>query len=383
LQVLPAGAAPGSPENVLPLVRDKIKLEAQAAHSSRMEVEQDGRTMNIGVIEVPSFYQDYNARAAGEADFTSTTADVRRLIEELQADGIDGLVIDLRNNGGGHLSEATSLTGLFVDRGPIVQLRNTNGRIEVLEDPVPEKTYDGPLAVLVNRYSASASEIFAAAIQDYNRGVVIGQQTFGKGTVQNLYPLDRYAPGSDPQFGQLTLTIGKYYRVTGGSTQHRGVLPDIELPSAVDLETVGESSRPSALPWDQIKPTDYVADAPLDTAVGLLQTSHSSRASSDPDFDFLVTDIAARTEEFSHDTVSLNLEQRKQEREDRQAANLARLNQRRAALNLEALPSLDDVADDEVPDIILDEAVAIVADMNQLAVTALAQNKAESQTSSE
>jgi len=335
------------------------------------------------VIEVPSFYQDYNARAAGEADFTSTTADVRRLIEELQADGIDGLVIDLRNNGGGHLSEATSLTGLFVDRGPIVQLRNTNGRIEVLEDPVPEKVYDGPLAVLVNRYSASASEIFAAAIQDYNRGVVIGQQTFGKGTVQNLYPLDRYAPGSDPKFGQLTLTIGKYYRVTGGSTQHRGVLPDIELPSAVDMETVGESSRPSALPWDQIKPTDYVADAPLDTAVGLLQTSHSSRASSDPDFDFLVTDIAARTAEFSHDTVSLNLEQRKQEREDRQAANLARLNQRRAALDLEALPSLDDVADDEVPDIILDEAVAIVADMNQLAVTALAQNKAESQTSNE
>ena len=383
LQVLPAGAAPGSPEKVLPLVRDKIKLEAQAAHSSRMEVEQDGRTMNIGVIEVPSFYQDYNARAAGEADFTSTTADVRRLIEELQADGIDGLVIDLRNNGGGHLSEATSLTGLFVDRGPIVQLRNTNGRIEVLEDPVPEKVYDGPLAVLVNRYSASASEIFAAAIQDYNRGVVIGQQTFGKGTVQNLYPLDRYAPGSDPKFGQLTLTIGKYYRVTGGSTQHRGVLPDIELPSAVDMETVGESSRPSALPWDQIKPTDYVADAPLDTAVGLLQTSHSSRASSDPDFDFLVTDIAARTAEFSHDTVSLNLEQRKQEREDRQAANLARLNQRRAALDLEALPSLDDVADDEVPDIILDEAVAIVADMNQLAVTALAQNKAESQTSNE
>jgi carboxyl-terminal processing protease len=383
LQVLPAGAAPGSAEKILPLIRDKIKLEAQAAHSRRMEVEQNGRTMHIGVIEVPSFYQDYNARAAGEADFTSTTADVRRLIEELKAEGIDGLVIDLRNNGGGHLSEATSLTGLFVDRGPIVQLRNTNGRIEVLEDPVPEKSYDGPLAVLVNRYSASASEIFAAAIQDYNRGLVIGQQTFGKGTVQNLYPLDRYAPGSDPQFGQLTLTIGKYYRVTGGSTQHRGVLPDIELPSLVDVETVGESSRPSALPWDQIKPTDYVADAPLDGAVSLLQTNHSSRASSDPDFDFLVTDIAARNAEFSHDTVSLNLQQRKQEREDRQAADLTRLNQRRAALKLDPLSSLDDVGDDEVPDIILDEAVAIVADMNQLAVAAMAQNKTEAKTAAE
>ncbi len=311
-------------------MRDKIKLEAQAAQKSRVEIEQDGRTLNIGVIEVPSFYQDYNARAAGAADFTSTTADVRRLIQELEQEGIDGLVIDLRNNGGGHLSEATSLTGLFVERGPIVQLRNTNGRIEVLEDPVPEKMYGGPLAVLVNRYSASASEIFAAAIQDYNRGIVIGQQTFGKGTVQNLYPLDRYAPGRDPKFGQLTLTIGKYYRVTGGSTQHRGVLPDIELPSSIDLEDVGESSRPSALPWDQIQATDYAADAPLDTAVTLLQDTHTQRALMDPDFDFLVSDIAARTAEFAHDTVSLNLEQRRTERESRQVAELARINQRRA-----------------------------------------------------
>ncbi len=383
LQILPAGAAPGSPEQELPLVRDKIKLEAQAAQKSRVEIEQDGRTLNIGVIEVPSFYQDYNARAAGAADFTSTTADVRRLIQELEKEGIDGLVIDLRNNGGGHLSEATSLTGLFVDRGPIVQLRNTNGRIEVLEDPVPEKMYGGPLAVLVNRYSASASEIFAAAIQDYNRGIVIGQQTFGKGTVQNLYPLDRYAPGRDPQFGQLTLTIGKYYRVTGGSTQHRGVLPDIELPSSVDLEDVGESSRPSALPWDQIQATDYAADAPLDTAVSLLQDTHTQRALVDPDFDFLVSDIAARTAQFAHDTVSLNLEQRRAEREARQIAELARINQRRAKLGMDAVETLEDVGDEEVPDVILGEAVAIVADMNLLATAALAQNKTTAKTGTE
>lgn len=383
LQILPAGAAPGSPEQELPLVRDKIKLEAQAAQKSRVEIEQDGRTLNIGVIEVPSFYQDYNARAAGAADFTSTTADVRRLIQELEKEGIDGLVIDLRNNGGGHLSEATSLTGLFVDRGPIVQLRNTNGRIEVLEDPVPEKMYGGPLAVLVNRYSASASEIFAAAIQDYNRGIVIGQQTFGKGTVQNLYPLDRYAPGRDPKFGQLTLTIGKYYRVTGGSTQHRGVLPDIELPSSVDLEDVGESSRPSALPWDQIQATDYAADAPLDTAVSLLQDTHTQRALVDPDFDFLVSDIAARTAQFAHDTVSLNLEQRRAEREARQIAELARINQRRAKLGMDAVETLEDVGDEEVPDVILGEAVAIVADMNLLATAALAQNKTTAKTGTE
>lgn len=383
LQILPAGAAPGSPERILPLVRDKIKLEAQAAQKRRIEVEQEGRQVHIGVIEVPSFYQDYNARAAGAADFTSTTADVRRLIGELEEEGIDGLVIDLRNNGGGHLSEATSLTGLFVDRGPIVQLRNTNGRIEVLEDPVPEKVYDGPLAVLVNRYSASASEIFAAAIQDYNRGIVIGQQTFGKGTVQNLYPLDRYAPGRDPQFGQLTLTIGKYYRVTGGSTQHRGVRPDIELPSSVNTEEVGESSRPSALPWDQIQATDYAADAPLDAAVGVLRNIHDERASADPDFSFLVSDIEARNAEFAHNTVSLNLEQRKLERESRQTGELARINQRREKLGLDPLASLEDVGDEEVPDVILGEAVAIVADMNQIAVTALAQNKTSASTSTE
>ncbi|MGB5623526.1 MAG: carboxy terminal-processing peptidase [Gammaproteobacteria bacterium] len=383
LQILPAGAAPGSPEEVLPLVRDKIKLEAQAAQKSRVEIEQDGRTLHIGVIEVPSFYQDYNARAAGAADFTSTTADVRRLIGELEQEGIDGLVIDLRNNGGGHLSEATSLTGLFVERGPIVQLRNTNGRIEVLEDPVPEKMYGGPLAVLVNRYSASASEIFAAAIQDYNRGIVIGQQTFGKGTVQNLYPLDRYAPGRDPKFGQLTLTIGKYYRVTGGSTQHRGVLPDIELPSSIDLADVGESSRPSALPWDQIQATDYAADAPLDTAVTLLQDTHTRRALTDPDFDFLVSDIEARTAEFAHDTVSLNLEQRRAERESRQAAELARINQRRAKIGMDPVETLEDVGDEEVPDVILGEAVAIVADMNLLATAALAQIKTTAKTGTE
>lgn len=383
LQILPAGAAPGAPEEVLPLVRDKIKLEAQAAQKSRVEIEQDGRTLNIGVIKVPSFYQDYNARAAGAADFTSTTADVRRLIQELEQEGIDGLVIDLRNNGGGHLSEATSLTGLFVERGPIVQLRNTNGRIEVLEDPVPEKMYGGPLAVLVNRYSASASEIFAAAIQDYNRGIVIGQQTFGKGTVQNLYPLDRYAPGRDPKFGQLTLTIGKYYRVTGGSTQHRGVLPDIELPSSIDLEDVGESSRPSALPWDQIQATDYAADAPLDTAVTLLQDTHTQRALTDPDFDFLVSDIEARTAEFAHDTVSLNLEQRRTERESRQVAELARINQRRAKIGMDSVETLEDVGDEEVPDVILGEAVAIVADMNLLATAALAQNKTTAKTGTE
>ena len=375
LQVLGAGAAPGSETNVIALIRDKIKLEAQAAQKERMEIQRGDQTLNIGVIQVPSFYQDYNARAAGADDYTSTTADVRRLIGELEEEGIDGLVLDLRNNGGGHLSEATSLTGLFIERGPVVQLRDTNGRIEVLKDPSPAKVYDGPLAVLVNRYSASASEIFAAAIQDYKRGVVLGQQTFGKGTVQNLYPLDRYAPGSDPRFGQLTLTIGKYYRVTGGSTQHRGVLPDIELPSHIDSSLIGESSRDTALPWDQIKATDFATDRSLDTALSVLSTSHEQRSAVDPDFNYLQADIAAVTAERAHNSVSLSLLAREQEREESRARELALRNERRAALGQEPVVSLDDLEEEEVPDILLDEAAAVVADMTDLSAAAMAQNR--------
>ncbi|MEM9057909.1 MAG: S41 family peptidase, partial [Pseudomonadota bacterium] len=262
LQVLPAGAPPGGSTKVLALTRDKVKLEAQAAQRDTINVPLDDGEATIGVINVPSFYQDYQARAAGDRDYTSTTSDVRRLVKELiEEENIDGLVIDLRGNGGGHLSEATALTGLFIEDGPVVQLRDFRERIEVLEDPVPSVVYDGPLAVLVDRYSASASEIFAAAIQDYQRGLVIGQTTFGKGSVQNLYDLNRYARSKTEGLGQLTLTIGKYYRVTGGSTQHRGVVPDIAMPSAVDTEEVGESTRPTALPWDQIRPTIFEADS--------------------------------------------------------------------------------------------------------------------------
>ncbi len=377
LQILPAGAAPGSQESVLALTRDKIKLEAQAAKKERLEIQRGDETLHVGVIDVPSFYQDFNARAAGEKDYTSTTSDVKRLIGELEEEGIDGLVIDLRNNGGGHLSEATALTGLFIDRGPIVQLRNTNGRIEVLDDPMPTKVYDGPLLVLVNRYSASASEIFAAAIQDYNRGVVVGQQTFGKGTVQNLYPLDRYAPGRDPQFGQLTLTIGKYYRVTGGSTQHRGVIPDIELPSAVDSELVGESARDSALPWDQIEATRYTAYEPLQAAVEILVDGQRKRSEGDPDYAYLVEDIEDQRSNQAHQSVSLSLEQRKREREETTERQLARLNERRASLGLEPAGTLEDVSADEVPDVILETAAAIVADMSDIPASSLAENRSE------
>jgi len=287
LQVVPAGALPGAGEKIISLTRNQVKLEEQAAKSEIISIPRDGREWTIGVIEVPSFYRDYRALSNGDKDYTSTTKDVKRLIGELESQGIDGLVIDLRNNGGGHLTEATALSGLFIDNGPVVQLRNSNGRISRLDDPdpVPRVAYNGPLAVLVNRYSASASEIFAAAIQDYKRGVIIGQQTFGKGTVQNLYSLDQYVRRPDDEgLGQLTLTIGKYYRVTGESTQHRGVDPDISLPSPIDTTVVGESVRETALPWDTIRTTEFRAGESLDGVIDSLTASHNVRSKADPDF---------------------------------------------------------------------------------------------------
>jgi len=364
LQILPADALPGSEQNIVDLVRDKIKLEEQAAHGDRIEVDHDGAPASIGIITIPSFYQDYEARSRGDKDYVSTTSDVRRLIEELEAEGIDGLVIDLRGNGGGHLSEATSLTGLFIPEGPVVQLKDTNGRIEVLDDPVPEVAYGGPLVLLVDRFSASASEIFAAAIQDYRRGIVIGQRTFGKGTVQNLYILDQYARRvPDPGLGQLTLTIGKYYRVTGGSTQHRGVLPDIDLPSTVDPERIGESSRDRALPWDQIKPTGFLAQEPLDNEIAYLTQYQNARMQGDPDIDYLMLDIAAADEARTQTAISLNKDARIAERERRQAEHLERENHRRVAMGLEPVESLDDIEIEDQPDILLDQATRIIADL--------------------
>ena len=230
LQVLPAGATPGSPEKTIELVRDKIKLEEQAAKKNLLEVPLDGNTYRIGVITVPSFYQDFAARSRGDEDYVSTSRDVTRLIEEFKAEGgIDGLVMDLRQNGGGHLSEATELSGLFIDRGPVVQLRETRGNIQVLDDPSPTAIYDGPLAVLVDRYSASASEIFAAAIQDYERGIIVGQQTFGKGSVQNLFqsrPRDarRRQRSIDPHDRQVLPSDRREHAAPRGNPGHRAAV---------------------------------------------------------------------------------------------------------------------------------------------------------------
>jgi carboxyl-terminal processing protease len=386
LQIMPAGELPGGKEKILSLVRNQVKLEEQAAKSEVITVPREGRDWKIGVIEVPSFYRDYRALSTGDKNYTSTTKDVKRLIGELEEQGIDGLVIDLRDNGGGHLTEATALSGLFIDNGPVVQLRNSNGRISRLDDPdpVPRVAYTGPLAVLVNRYSASASEIFAAAIQDYARGVIVGQQTFGKGTVQNLYSLDQYVRRPDDEgLGQLTLTIGKYYRVTGESTQHRGVDPDIDLPSHIDATIVGESVRESALPWDTIRTTKFRPGEPLDTTITSLSARHNERKVGDPDYQYLVEGIRDIEEVRAQKTVSLSMQKRLEEREEGVNRRLERENARRAALQLEPISTLEELESLDAPDVHLDQAADIVTDLAlmrelEAAPTQTARNDTES-----
>jgi carboxyl-terminal processing protease len=365
LQVLPAGAAPGTPEKTLEFVRNKVTLEAQAAQKEVRTITRGDKTLKVGVITVPGFYQDIQAQNAGDDNYRSTTRDVRRLVNELKTEGIDGLVLDLRGNGGGYLPEATALTGLFVDRGPVVQLKDTTGRLEVLDDPEPGVAYDGPLAVVVDRFSASASEIFAGAIQDYRRGVVLGQRTFGKGTVQNLVPLDRWS--QRPVSGQLTVTIGKFYRVTGESTQHRGVEPDVPLPSAIDLEEVGESSLEAALPWDRIASVPFTAARNLKTgtspAIAALALEEDARAQRDPDYRWLISDIAALDQLRSQRTVSLNLKARQDERAQQDKDRLARENSRRAAKGITAAKTVEEIEAADAPDIVLAQSTEVMGDM--------------------
>ncbi len=347
LHVLPAGAAPGSPEKTLEFVRNKVTLEAQAAHKEVKTITRNGKPLKVGVITVPGFYQDIAAQSAGDENARSTTRDVRKLIRELKTENIDGLVLDLRDNGGGYLPEATALTGLFIDKGPVVQLKDTTGRLEVLDDPEPGIEYDGPLAVLVNRTSASASEIFAGAIQDYHRGVVIGQRTFGKGTVQNLVPLDRWQ--QRPVNGQLTVTIGKFYRVTGESTQHRGVEPDVQLPSDIDMKTVGESALEAALPWDRIAGVPFrTSDRSADASIPTLVSDETQRADKDADYRWLVASIAALDTVREQKTISLNLDARKQERTQQDAQRLTRENSRRSSKGEAAFKTVEEIEKDKV-----------------------------------
>ena len=376
LQILSSGAIPGASEKIINITRNQVKLEDQAAKSNIISVPRENTEWNIGVITIPSFYRDFKSMMDGNRDYASTTKDVKRIIKELKEKNIDALILDLRSNGGGHLTEATALSGLFIENGPIVQLRNANGRISRLDDPDPSRrlAYDGPLIVLVNRFSASASEIFAAAIQDYGRGIIVGQQTFGKGTVQNLYPLNRYIKKpKDKEFGQLTMTIGKYYRVTGESTQHRGVMPDIELPSHIDLQLVGESTRKTALPWDTIRTAKFKLYNPaLENAIPSLSKKSISRSKTNDDLRFLIEEIEKLKNFRAKKTISLNLEQREQERNTEIQDQLKRGNERISALNLELgieapdfIKSLEELEQLDLPevDINLNEAAEIAADL--------------------
>jgi carboxyl-terminal processing protease len=367
LQLLPAGAAPGSAQKVVEFTRNRVSLEAQAAHKAMRVVQRNGHEVKVGVITVPSFYQDYDASRAGAKDYRSTTRDVQRLIGELRKDGMDVLVMDLRANGGGYLPEAESLTGLFIDRGPVVQLRDTTGRIEVDDDPDPSVFYSGPMIVLVDRFSASASEIFAGAIQDYGRALIVGQQTYGKGTVQNAHPLNYTIFGRKPELGQLNVTIGKYYRITGESTQDRGVTPDIALPSLIDASEVGESTRDRALPWDHIEPAAFRAEGDLKGMTASLQKLHDERTANSADFRYLHDDIAALDAMRSQKTLSLNIKTREAERQRQESERLQRENAWRAAHDVKPAKSLDEIKDDAAAGILLDEASQIAAD---LAVTA-------------
>jgi carboxyl-terminal processing protease len=363
LQLLPSGAAPGSAQKLVEFTRNRVSLEAQASHKAMRTVQRNGRDVKVGVITVPSFYQDYDASRAGAKDFRSTTRDVQRLIGELRKDGAEVLIMDLRANGGGYLPEAESLTGLFIDRGPVVQLRDTTGRIEVDDDPDPAIFYSGPLIVLVDRFSASASEIFAGAIQDYGRGLIVGQQTYGKGTVQNAHPLNYTIFGRKPELGQLNVTIGKYYRITGESTQDRGVTPDISLPSLIDANEVGESTRDRALPWDHIEPASFKIEGDLKSMEPSLQKLHEDRTVDSADFRYLHDDIAALETMRNQKTLSLNLKTREAERKRLDSERLARENTWRAAHNVPPAKELEEIKDDAAAGILLDETAQIAADL--------------------
>jgi carboxyl-terminal processing protease len=363
LQLLPAGAAPGSAQKVVDFTRNRVSLENQASHKAMRTVMRNGREVKVGVITVPSFYQDYDASRAGAKDYRSTTRDVQRLIGELRKDGAEVLIMDLRANGGGYLPEAESLTGLFIDRGPVVQLRDTAGHIEVDDDPDPAIFYSGPMIVLVDRFSASASEIFAGAIQDYGRGLIVGQQTYGKGTVQNAHPLNYTIFGRKPELGQLNVTIGKYYRITGESTQDRGVTPDIELPSLIDANEVGESTRDRALPWDHIEPAAFKVEGDLKPLAAQLQKLHDERTAGSADFRYLHEDIAALDAVRNQKTLSLNLATREAERKRQDGERLERENAWRMAHDVKPVKSLEEIKDDATAGILLDETAQIAADM--------------------
>jgi len=338
LEVIPVSANTNDEHKVISIVRNTVKLEDQSAKKSIIELPQDDRLIKIGVIDIPTFYHDFDAQRRGDPNYRSTTRDVKKLLDELIAEGVEGIIIDVRDNGGGSLPEVNGLTGLFIDSGPTVQIRHSSSQVRRQGKRRSSVYYDGPLAVMINRLSASASEIFAGAIQDYQRGLIIGSQTFGKGTVQTLSKLDQ---------GRLKITQAKFYRISGGSTQHRGVLPDIEFPSMYDQEKVGESSLKNALLWDRISAAPHDQYFITSEMLPELRKRHQQRIKNDPDFIFLNEQLAILNENRQLKSVSLNEQQRKANTEQNKARALAIENKRRKAKGLELL---DEVGSDNSDD---------------------------------
>jgi carboxyl-terminal processing protease len=319
LDLLPEDAGPDGEHTLVTLVRKKINLEKQSAKASVHSTTHGEFDLRVGVITLPSFYEDFAARQRGVQDYKSATRDVARLLDDLKKEKVDGVLIDLRNNGGGSLGESVELTGLFIDTGPVVQRRDASGEIIVETDEQSGVAWDGPLGVLVNRGSASASEIFAAAIQDYGRGLIIGEQSFGKGTVQRVIDLDRIANNSKPQFGELRMTVAQFFRIDGGTTQLRGVMPDILFPAVYDAEDFGESSFDNALPWAQIEEVDYAPAGDLKDVLPVLLTRHEARVTRNKDFQYLREDIAESNRQRKKNVVSLKQSERREERDARES----------------------------------------------------------------
>lgn len=341
LEVIPASNAPSDQTSkIVSITREAVKLEEQAAKKSVLKLKQDGRDYKLGIIEIPAFYLDFKAYRAGDPEYKSTTRDVKKLLTELQNEKVDGVVIDLRNNGGGSLQEATELTSLFIDKGPTVLVRNSDGRVDVLEDENRGAFYKGPLTLLVNRLSASASEIFAGAMQDYHRALIIGGQTFGKGTVQTIQPLNH---------GELKLTLAKFYRVSGQSTQHQGVLPDIDYPSIIDTKEIGESALPEAMPWDTIKPAIKPAVDPFKPFLTELKARHDARSAKDAEFTYIRDRLALSQKLMSEKSVSLNEQTRRARHDEIEGKQLALENIRRKAKGEEPLKELKKEDEDALP----------------------------------
>ncbi|MFY0699801.1 MAG: carboxy terminal-processing peptidase [Bermanella sp.] len=333
-----SGSGQTETHRTISIVRDEVKLEDRAASSETIEIKREDKAYKLGIIDIPAFYADFEAKNKNDPNFRSTTRDVSKLISKLKGDNIDGLIIDLRNNGGGSLAEVNNLVGLFIPQGPTVQVHYSFGHTQVLADQDPSVLYDGPLVVLTNRLSASASEIFAGAIQDYGRGLIVGSQTFGKGTVQTLIPLFR---------GQMKVTNAKFYRVSGESTQHRGVIPDISYPEIYDIEKIGESALEEALPWDKIDASKFKPQHSLTNVVPGLEKSHFKRIENNPDFEYLNEQVEFLKELRNDTTISLNIDTREKERLETEARRLALENKRRKAKGLKILEKLEDDTDED------------------------------------